>query len=279
MDKYERNGFDYINGEAFLPIVMIDDENSWAHKEKNFRNLAGEFKVMNPEEGSGFSGILKNNVDSVRVIEDGEVRSIVEVVMKYNHSFICQRYHLPKHGTEIEITTKVYWNEKRKMLKMSVPTSLHEAGYIGQTAYGQEKLYANGDEMVSQKWNMLTDGERTVTIINNGTYGSDCLYGEARITMLRSPGYSAGKSDFSKRDPFIMPQDRFSPYIDQGEHDYKFHFNAGPTNERIAAFLPKRKGQANLGICRNRRRKRGCTGREDVRRKGQVRNQAFQPSR
>ncbi len=234
MDKYERDGFDYIEGDAFLPIVMVDDENSWAHKEKNFRNYSGKFKVMDPGEGIGFSGILEKDVDSVRVIEDGEVRSIVEVVMKYNHSFITQRYYLPKHGTQVKVTTKVYWNEKRKMLKMSVPTSLDEAEYIGQTAYGQEKLYANGDEMVSQKWNMLTDGKRAVTIINNGTYGSDCLYGETRITMLRSPGYSAGKSDFSERDPFIMPQDRFSPYIDQGEHDYEFYFNAGTSDERTA---------------------------------------------
>lgn len=88
--------------------------------------------------------------------------------------------------------------------------------------------------MVSQKWNLISDGTYALTVINNGTYGSDCKDGELRITMLRSPGYSAGKSDFSVRKPYIMEQDRFSPFIDQGEHDYEFHFTAGLLAERLA---------------------------------------------
>jgi len=155
------------------------------------------------------------------------------VVMKYNNSFICQRYYLPKKGTEIKITSKVYWNEKMKMLKMSVPTTLRDVEFVGQTAYGCEKLLTNGDEMVSHKWNTLSDGTNAVSMINTGTYGSDCKDGELRVSMLRSPGYSAGKSDFSFRNPRIMPQDRFSPYIDQGEHDYEFCFNAGNAVKRM----------------------------------------------
>jgi len=231
--KYIVNGINYIDGKGFLPLVIDDDENCWAHKEKSFRNVKGEFAVMSREEGSRFSGILDGDIDSVRVIEDGDVRTIVEAVMKYNNSFICQRYYLPKHGTEIRITIKVYWNEKMKMLKMSIPTILKDADFIGQTAYGNEKLLMNGDEMVSHKWNTLSDASHAVSFINTGTYGSDCLEGELRATMLRSPGYSAGKSDFSVRNPQIMPQDRFSPYIDQGEHDFEFYFNAGEVSNRM----------------------------------------------
>lgn len=233
INRYAVEGFNYINGEGFLPIVIDDDENCWAHKERSFRNIEGAFSVMSSDEGSRFSGILDGNIDSVRVIEDGEVRTIVEAVMKYNNSFICQRYYLPKQGTEIKITSKVYWNEKMKMLKMSVPTILNNAEFVGQTAYGSEKLFVNGDEMVSHKWNTLSDGSHAVSLVNTGTYGSDCLNGELRATMLRSPGYSAGKSDFSERNPYIMPQDRFSPYIDQGEHDFEFYFNAGTAAERL----------------------------------------------
>ncbi|MBN2558613.1 MAG: alpha-mannosidase [Clostridia bacterium] len=233
IDRYARDGFNFIKGGAFLPIVITDDDNSWAHKEKNFRRVEGSFNPMSLEEGNHFSGIIDKPVDSIRVIEDGEVRSIVETVMKFNDSFLCQRYYLPKHGTEIKVTTKVYWNEKMKMLKMSIPTSLPDSEFVGQTAYGQEKLLANGDEMVSHKWNIVSDGTRAVSLINTGTYGSDCLDGELRATMLRSPGYSAGKSDFSERDIYLMPQDRFSPYIDQGEHDFEFYFNAGKASERF----------------------------------------------
>ncbi len=236
IDKYCIDGTNFIDGRGFLPLVIDDDENSWAHKEKSFRNVEGEFKVMSSEEGSRFSGILDGNIDSVRVIEDGEVRTIVEAVMKHNNSFICQRYFLPKHGTQIKITSKVYWNEKMKMLKLSIPTILKDAEFTGQTAYGSEKLTANGNEMVSHKWNTLSNKTYAVSLINTGTYGSDCLDGELRATMLRSPGYSAGKSDFSVRNPYIMPQDRFSPYIDQGEHDFEFYFNAGEVSNRMESI-------------------------------------------
>ncbi len=233
IDKYIVDGFNYIDGKAFLPLVIDDDENSWAHKEKSFRKLGGAFSVMGSEEGSRFSGIIEENIESVRVIEDGEVRTIIEAVMKYNNSFICQRYYIPKKGTEIKITSKVYWNEKMKMLKLSIPTALNEVEFTGQTAYGSEKLLTNGEEMVSHKWNTLSDGKHAVSMINTGTYGSDCLNRELRVTMLRSPGYSAGKSDFSVRNLHIMPQDRFSPFIDQGEHDFEFYFNAGNSEERM----------------------------------------------
>ncbi|MCK5759000.1 MAG: alpha-mannosidase [Clostridiales bacterium] len=233
INKYLVDGVDYINGKGFLPLVIDDDENCWAHKEKSFRNNDGHFSVMSREEGSRFSGIVDGEIDSVRIIEDGEVRTIVEAVMKYKDSFICQRYYLPKKGTEIKITMKVYWNEKMKMLKLSVPTTLQNVVFTGQTAYGSEQLQTNGDEMVSHKWNTLSDGKNAISIINTGTYGSDCKDGELRVTLLRSPGYSAGKSDFSVRNPHIMPQDRFSPYIDQGEHDYEFYFNAGDSEKRM----------------------------------------------
>ncbi|MFA7673998.1 MAG: glycoside hydrolase family 38 C-terminal domain-containing protein [Clostridia bacterium] len=237
MEKYEINDIDYIKGAGFLPVVIKDDENSWAFKEKSFRNTEGFFKVMDKEEGNVFSGILDSNkIDSVRVIEDGEVRTVIEAVMKYNDSFLCLRYYLPKKGTQVKVTAKVYWNEKMKMLKLSIPTTVEKGKYMGQQAYGNEMLLTNGDEMVSHKWNMLFDKDKAVSIVNTGTYGSDVLDNEIRISMLRSPGYSAGKSDFSVRNKYIMPQDRFSPYQDQGERDYEFFFNAGNTEERKEAI-------------------------------------------
>lgn len=88
--------------------------------------------------------------------------------------------------------------------------------------------------MVSQKWNLVSDGKTALTVVNSSTYGSDYKDGELRITCLRSPGYSAGKSDFSVRKPYIMEQDRFSPFIDQGEHDFTFTVKVGDDSERKA---------------------------------------------
>lgn len=234
IDKYEVDGRDYFTAGALRPIVVADDENSWAFKEKAFRKVIGEFTLMPEKRGTAFSGITDGHTEkSVRIIEDGDIRTIVEAVFEYESSTMCRRYYLSKNSAELKITDKVYWNEKMKMLKLSVPTTIN-GDFIGQTAYGSENLLNNGDEMVSDKWNIVKDDIKALSVINSGTHGSDYLGNELRITLLRAPGYSAGKSDFSVRKPYIMEQDRFSSFIDQGEHDFTFVFSAGEPNERLA---------------------------------------------
>ena len=119
------------------------------------------------------------------------------------------QYKLPAQGSEIEIAVRVNWNEPDKMIKLSVPTNICEGKYMGQVAYGVDKLADTGVEVVSQKWSGLFDNERNqaLTIVNDGIYGSDCMDGELRLSLLRSPAYSAHPI----KDRIVMPQDRFTP--------------------------------------------------------------------
>lgn len=165
---------------------------------------------MDKEEGNYFSGIIdENKIESVRAIEDGPVRTIIEAVMKYDNSFICIRYHLPKRGTQVKVTVRVYWNEKMKMLKLSIPTTIENACYTGQQAYGSEQLLTDGNENVSHKWNILYNKDYAVSVINDCTYGSDVLDGEIRISLLRSaamqqenPTFRLGTNTLCRRTDF-----------------------------------------------------------------------------
>lgn len=236
VDGFKVGGKDVLYKNSLAPLAIKDDENSWAHKEKSFRNVAGEFTLMNADEAAKFSGIIDGSTPRpVRIIEEGDVRVIAEALFKYEHSFIARRYILPRRGKSFTVAEKVYWNEKMTMLKLSMKT-VAATKFVGQTAYGSEHLLINGDEMVSHKWNIVSDGKIALSVINDGTYGSDFYGDEYRVTLLRSPGYSAGKSDFSVRKPYIMEQDRFSPFIDQGEHDYKFVIGGGDEKERFESI-------------------------------------------
>ena len=233
VDGYSVGGKEVLFKNALKSLAIADDENSWAHKERSFRNVKGEFQLMSAEAAAKFSGIIDGSTPpAVRVIEDGAIRTIVEALFEYGHSFIARRYVLPKKGTSFTVREKVFWNEKMTMLKLSFPT-LSDGKFVGQTAYGSEDLLSNGEEMVSQKWNVIASGKTALSVINDCTYGSDYDGSEYRVTLLRSPGYSAGKSDFSVRKPYIMEQDRFSPFIDQGEHDYAFVINGGDAETRL----------------------------------------------
>jgi len=231
IDRYCVKGVDFLSKNAFQPIVIEDNADPWGMKVTSFRKLLGKFGLMSKEVGSHFSGITADPIPSVRVIEDGEVRIVVECMLSYGHSYICQKYKLPKQGTEIELELRVFWNEKDKMLKLSIPTLLAQSAFLGQVAYGLDELPSNGKEAVAQKWVAVVSQKKNLALIfiNEGVYGSDFYDKELRISLLRSPAYSA---DPIEGRPMVA-QDRLVPRQDQGERTFRFWINAGSAKERL----------------------------------------------
>jgi alpha-mannosidase len=234
IDGYKSNGTDFLAKNAFQPLVLNDNADPWATTAKSFRDLAGKFGLASPEKGSQASGITAGPASSVRLSEDGRVRSVVESVLSYGDSIIFQRYKLPRKGTEIEIEMRVLWNEKDKMLKLSIPTRFKKSHYVGQVAYGVAGLPSNGNEAVAQKWVAVVsaDPDAALTCINEGTYGSDFLDGELRLSLLRSAAYSA---DPAPSGPLVA-QDRYVPRIDQGERCFRFWVNGSRGTSRLASI-------------------------------------------
>ncbi|MEI6149989.1 MAG: glycoside hydrolase family 38 C-terminal domain-containing protein [bacterium] len=235
LTRYAVGGLDYLQPGAFRLLVMKDNEDPWGMLVKQYREADGEFTLLSPGEGSRFSGLRPENViESVRVIEDGPARLVIEAVFGFRNSFAVQTYKFPRHGTEMEIQVRVFWNEKNRMLKWSVPTRLSGSRCLGQVACGIESLPVTGEELVSQQWLMMADDERrlALSVANDGIYGSDCKDGELRLSLLRSPAYCG--HPIGERS--IVPQDRFLPRIDQGERLYTFRVNASGLEERLAAI-------------------------------------------
>jgi len=134
------------------------------------------------------------------------------------------------------VELRVYWNEKDKMLKLSVPTTLSDGICRGQVAYGVQGFDVPGKEVVAQKWVGLWNKENTVgiAVINEGIYGFDHQAGELRLSLLRSAAYAAHPT--SPENP-VVPQDRFEPRIDQGERIFCFWIEGGkgePLWERLS---------------------------------------------
>lgn len=229
MDRYRVQGVDYLKPGAFLPQVIADNEDPWRMDTNRFEPVIGQFRLMDPGAGTDFSGVKGVMLPSVRVVEDGEVRTVIEAVLEYGRSALCMTYKLPKRGTKVEVQVRLYWNEKDKLLKLAIPTCLEQSTYQGQTVYGVQKLPVDGTESVAQKWTMLADEQAAVSLINNGVYGSDAQDGVMRPTLIRGSGYTAHPIE---QRP-IMPTDRFSPRIDQGERSYTFWLNAGQRIDRL----------------------------------------------
>ncbi|SEN77160.1 alpha-mannosidase [Paenibacillus sp. OV219] len=233
LDAYTVDGVSYVKERAFQPIVVADNVDPWRMDTNRFEPDIGSFQLMDRGAGSDFSGLRHELLPSVRVIEDGAVRTVIEAMLAYNESKLVLTYKLAKQGTELEVHVRVFWNEKNKLLKLSIPTAIGDTSYIGQTMYGVQQLDATGQEAVAQKWTAAFSGSAGValTLINNGTYGSDFKDGAIRPTLLRSPSYTAHPI----MDRPLIVQDRFSPRIDQGEREFTYWLNGGCADERLSA--------------------------------------------
>lgn len=231
LDVYRAGGADLLAPGAFAPLVIRDDADPWGMKVVRFRALEGSFTPATPEEAARFAGLRTGTLAPVRVIEDGEVRTVVESILAYGASRLVLRYKIPKRGTEIEVEVRVFWAERDTMLKLGLTPKLREARYLGQVAFGADELPSNGDEAVAQKWLALVsdaDGA-ALTVVNDGVYGSDWNGAELRLSLLRSPAYAADTWE----GRLAVAGDRFVPRQDTGERTFRFWLAGGPAAERL----------------------------------------------
>lgn len=234
IDRYKVRGKNYLCRNACRPLVMKDSADSWGMNVRRFRTRAGAFRLLSRDDSARVSGVDAAKLPAVRVVEDGPVRCVVESIFGYGRrSTIIQRYKIPKKGSCIEIECVVHWHEKDKMLKLSLPTPMRAASYIGQVAYGRDSLPCNGDEAVAQKWTAVLsdDSQKTLLVMNDGIYGSDMARGEVRMTLLRSPAYSG--HPIGERP--IVQQDRYTPRIDQGSSLFRIWIDGGTQGILAAA--------------------------------------------
>jgi alpha-mannosidase len=234
LDRFRIFGKDYLAQAAACPLVMKDNADPWGMTVSSFREPAGKFKLMTRTEAARFAGVEGRQLSPVRIIEDGPVRTVLETLFGYGTSGICLRYKLPRKGTEVEMEVRVLWQERDSMLKLAFPTPWKRGSLTAQVAYGAQEMAASGNEMVSQKWHAVTSrrAARTLSVINDSTYGCDFMNGELRLSLLRAPAHAGHPTG---RGP-ILRQDRFTPRLDQGEHLFRFWLNGGPEKDRLAAL-------------------------------------------
>lgn len=233
LDVFAAGGADLLEPGAFRPLVIRDNADPWGMKVRSFRTVAGNFSLASPEEAARFAGAREGALEPVRVIEDGEVRTVVEALFAYGCSRMAVHYKIPKRGAEIEVAVRVFWAERDTLLKLGLKPRLRAARFLGQVAYGADELPSNGDEAVAQKWLALVseaDGS-ALTVINDGTYGSDWDGAELRLSLLRSPAYAADTWE----DKLAVARDRFIPRQDTGERTFRFWLNGGPLRARLDA--------------------------------------------
>lgn len=236
-----KDGVSYIGEASFKLEVYKDSSDPWMMTEIGWHEKIGEFKALSPEEVKEYY-CVNEPIPPVRVIEAGDVRTVIEAAFGYKKSNAVVKYIISDCG-DFSVDIRVNWNEKQELVKLSVAPAFKTDSLIGETAYGREELKRDADENVSQKYIAASGEGKCFATANSGTYGSsfDGERNELKLTLLRSASYCAHPID----DRTVLPQDRMSPYMEQGERDFSFGFIFGE-KEEILKCAPRFAQHFNL---------------------------------
>lgn len=227
VDELKKDGKDYLAKGAFGLEIFKDDFDPWYMNAEGWYEKTGDFQLLSPEQVQEFCA-LDAPIDGVHVIEGGDVRTVVEAIFGYKTSRAVVKYILSeKEGLQVDI--RINWNEKQELVRWNIPAAFAAESCIGEHLYGREELFHEMKENVAQKYVAICDDQQAIQVSNIGTYGSafDDKSASLKMTLLRSASYCAHPVGDRK----VMPQDRYMPYIEQGERDFSFKLTFGAKEE------------------------------------------------
>lgn len=227
LDCYCVNGQSLIGKDGMRLVLCQDNEDSWGMNDYVVNHYVEEFRLATPEEAAAIAGV-KKPLFPVNVIENGDVRAVIEVIALCRHSWTVMQWIWPKLGGPLELRMRVFSDETDTLFKLRIPGTMNgDVHYLGQDAFGTAELDMDGTEQVSQQWVALSDAQKALAVINDGIYGSDYTDGCVNLSLMRNPAYCSHR--LLDRD--YLPQDRYSRRMDQGGHDYSFQFVGGTHDE------------------------------------------------
>ncbi len=201
--------FEVFTGQAAVPVVLADDSDTWSHNVFTFNQVVGKFKAT-----------------SIRLIEQGPVKSVIRVISEYGASRLIQDFALYNDLDTIDVSVTVDWRDRFKMLKLRFPLNLMQMAATYEIPYGHIERESNGEEEPGQSWIDLSGITRgTVhklygfSIANDAKYSYDVNIRDIGLTVLRSPIYA-------HHMPFEPDANAEYAFIDQGVQ--RFHYTMIP---------------------------------------------------
>lgn len=172
---------------------------------------------------------------SVQVVEDGEIYLGVEAYFENDNSRARILYKIYKNTDDVDIDVTLYLGDINKMVKLKLPLAV-EGTLLGQTAFGTDMLFDDARENVAHRFVAVDRGDTCVALLNKGVYGSHYEQGSIYMSLVRGVTYCAHPIN----DRELLPPNRFTKKIDQGENNYSFRLTATNRNQlerKTAAFV------------------------------------------
>ncbi len=231
LSSYKINGVEYV-GDGFGLCSFDDNADPWGMGSHQLLRMGTGEKPFAPSKNP--DGPFKG-MKSVQVVEDGDIYLGIEAYFECDNSRGRILYKIYKNNDDIDIDVALYMGDIDKIIKLKLPLAA-EGTLIGQTAFGTDTLFTDARENVAHRFVAVDQGGTCVALLNKGVYGSHYEQGSIYMSLVRGVTYCAHPIG----DRQLIPQDRFTKKVDQGENNYSFRLtvtNRGQLERKTAAFV------------------------------------------
>jgi len=213
LKRYSINGVDYVQN-GFELFSFADNADPWAmgtHQLERLGTNGQPFALCQSPDG------VFANMQSIQVIEDGDIYLGAEAFFQKDHTKARIGYKIYKNNDYVDVDVTVFLGDVDRIIKLKVPVSM-EGKLVGQTVFGTEDLFMDARENVAHRFVAIKNGDRALALMNTGVYGSHYEDGAIYMSLVRGATYCAHPID----DLELIPTDRFTKKLDQGESSYSF---------------------------------------------------------
>ncbi len=239
LKSYCIDGVEYIK-DGFELVAFDDNADPWGMSDEQQKRMGKDEKAFTLSKTP--SGVFKN-MKSIQVIEDGDIFLGVEAFFEHENTKAVIKYKIYKLNDDIDINVTLFMGDIDKIIKLKMPVEI-KGKLSGQTAFGTEELFTDARENVALRFLAIESGKKSLALINNGTYGSHFENNALYISLVRGVTYCAHPIN----DRQLIPSDRFTKKIDQGENSFSFRLTVTDTNrlERKAQEFTQKPYALNL---------------------------------
>jgi alpha-mannosidase len=153
-----------------------------------------------------------DKAESVKVIETGPIRAVVQVKKRFGDSAFVENIILYSHADRVDFELTVDWHEKYRFAKMAFPLNLQSAYATYEIPFGAIQRFdwtLKADpgvrlqapprgweiadrtkfEVAGQRWADVSSqaGDYGVTLLNDSKYGYSYQDNTLRISLIRGP--------------------------------------------------------------------------------------------
>ncbi len=220
LKSYSIEGVEYIKQGCQL-VSFDDNADPWAMATAQLQRVGiNESPFVLSDNAAGVFKGLK----SVQVIENGDIYLGIEAFFEKDETRARIGYKIYKNNDYVDVDVTVFMGDVDKFIKLKLPVC--EGQLMGQTAFGSEPLFMDARENVAHRFLAIDCGEKSLAVMNTGTYGSHYENGAIYLSLVRGVSYCAHPI----RERQLIPTDRFVKKIDQGENNFSFRLAVVPTS-------------------------------------------------